>query len=101
MEKFEMYLVAGLGFTVFLLGVLLVWAGLNLPGTTGHPGTYPVTLMCVSGGVMGIGAGNLIINTAASGNVTWRTWLSALTVLISLMSLCYATYLRASELGVF
>lgn len=101
MQKFEVNLVAGLGITVFLLGVLLVWAGLNLPGTTGHPGTYPVTLMCVSGGTMGMGTGSLIIGAAVSGTVTWKTWLSVLTVLMSLMSLCYATYLRASELGVF
>lgn len=101
MQKFEMNLVGGLGVAVFLIGILLLWAGLNLPGTTGHSGTFMETLLVVSGGTLAMGTGALIINTATNEGVTWKFWLSTFTVFFSLFGFCYATYLRASELGVF
>jgi cytochrome bd-type quinol oxidase subunit 2 len=87
------------GVAVFGLGIVIWWAGLNLPGTTGHSGSYRETLFVVSFGTIVMGVGGLIINAARDKGTGWEFWLSIVTIFVSMAATGFSFYLRASELG--
>lgn len=67
------------GLVLLVLGSVTMWAGLNLPGTTGHDGSLSLTLLCLGLGNAALNYGALLMHASADEPVRrWQVWLNTI-----------------------
>lgn len=74
------------GLVIYAMGVVLLWAGLNLPGTTGHDGTWHLTALVSGAGTGAISFAAILLHLAQGGTIrVWVIWMNGFVALISLL----------------
>jgi len=74
------------GLVIYAMGVVLLWAGLNLPGITGHDGTWHLTALVAGAGVVAISFAAILLDLAQRGAIKiWVIWINGIVGLFGLL----------------